>query len=824
MVETHRIVRAWLESPSSGIIELDRDWTDPARPQFSLGRHCPVPQALAPAPGLPAARTYGYFFDSNAGQVTFVLPLEHGCDIDPARDAVYLAGDFNGWDEVVGRKEWQLEPAELEGERVLAWRGDAARFLGWGQRFKFVTGEYQWLLPPVDAPNLVRDEQGNVNRFIDPDRTGWHLWRFNIREPLSLAETWMVGWADGTGTAVPLFPGNFFFELRSDLPLGALVRGRETVFRIFAPRARSVVVWISTPGGTEEEAPAAAESFALARRSDPDGAAGVWEIALNRNLHGWFYWYTLDGVREGPGPNGFDPSMRVLDPYALATVGRSGPGIVLDANWVGKGDRGFRTPAWHDLVMAEVHVRDLVAHAPITCDARDRLGFSGLRAWVESPGFYLSRLGVNCVELQPVHEFDNIAADEYHWGYMTNSYFAPESSYAREPEKASGIRELQELVAAFHRRGIAVVLDVVFNHVGVPAHLMFVDRLYYFEQDAGGELTNWSGCGNDLRARSAMARRLIIDSCVHYLEAFGVDGFRFDLAELLGVDVLRDVEVALKRVKPDVILIAEPWSFRGHIAGALRDTGWASWNDGYRDFLREYIRGGGSAARLEYFLRGSPWYFAKWPAQTINYTESHDDRTWIDVITENPNHDGGVPSANDRRRTHLMASVLFMSIGVPMISAGQDFLRSKQGVNNTYQRGDLNALDYRRLYRYLGTHAYFADWIAFRRGEHGRLLRQWARPAEGFFNFFHDAGTPALAAVYNADSSQGSTRLLFAINPSMSDVTLAVGGQVAGDDPGTWTLLADQERFYSTEARGVLRPVDPELWLPALSCALWISR
>ena len=120
---------------------------------------------------------------------------------------------------------------------------------------------------------------------------------------------------------------------------------------------------------------------------------------------------------------------------------------------------------------------------------------------------------------------------------------------------------------------------------------------------------------------------------VQVLEVYGVDGFRFDLAELLGLDVLRDIEAALKRVRPDVILIAEPWSFRGHLAGALRDTGWASWNDGYRDFVRDYVRGNGDPARMEYFLRGSPWYFAKWPAQTVNYTESHDDRAWIDVIT-----------------------------------------------------------------------------------------------------------------------------------------------------------------------------------------------
>jgi pullulanase len=812
----HRIVRAWLDSLTSGIIELDRDWTENRSPRFTLGKQCPAPGGLAPAPGLPAGRAYGYFLNAQ-GEISFVLPLERGCEIDPARDEVFLAGDFNRWEAAVGAAEWRMRPVVLEGEKVLMWTGDAARFLAVpGERFKFVTGENQWLMPPGDAPNLTRDEHGNVNRYLDPQRTGWHLWRFSVAEPLSLAEAWSVAWADrpGSGTSIPLVPGDFFYELKSHLPLGALVRGQQTIFRIFAPRARSVTLVICAEPDLEDT-----QSFPLERRPDADGVAGVWETGLNRNLHGWYYWYSIDGVRDGAVGSNFDPSRRVLDPYAWATVGHDGPGIVIDRAWLGHGDRGFPTPAWHDLIIAEAHVRDLTAYAPIVATPEERLGFTGLRRWVESEDFHLHHLGVNAVELQPVHEFDNVSVDEYHWGYMTNSYFAPESSYALDPAKASGLRELQALVAAFHQRGIAVIIDVVFNHQGVPAHLMFVDRLYYFEQDAEGRLANWSGCGNDLRARSAMARRMIIDSCLHLIDAFGVDGFRFDLAELLGVDVLREIEAALKRVKPDVILIAEPWSFRGHIAGALRDTGWASWNDGYRDFVRGYVRGDGTAQRLEYFLRGSPWYFAKWPAQTINYTESHDDRAWIDVITENPGNDGFNPTPNDRRRTHLMAAILFMSIGVPMLSAGQDFLRSKRGVNNTYQRGDLNALDYHRLHRYRSTHAYFADWIAFRRGDTGRLLRQWARPSEGFFAFFHAAGSPALVVLYNADRSQGPVRLLFAINPTFTDETIRVGGDIAA---GKWVQLADQDQFYAR--RGPSAPITADLPVPALSCGLWQSE
>ena len=818
----HRIVRAWLESPSSGIVELSHDWTARQEPRFTLGTQCPMPSSLAPAPGLPAGRTYGYFLNPQ-GEITFLLPLEHGCDIDPARDTVYLAGDFNGWQAAVGDPAWRMQPATIEGERVLRWTGDAARFLaGPALRFKFVTGENQWLTPADDAPNAVRDDDGNFNRQLDPTRTGWHLWRFTLAEPLSLAESVNVAWAEAEmddAPPVPLVPGRFFYELKSRLPLGAIVRGGKTVFRLFAPRARAVTVAVCRDRAEMETD--AVQRFALALRADADGAAGVWEVTLDRNLHLWIYWYSVEGAAH---ESGFDPAMRVLDPYALATLGRDGPGLVLDRAWIGIGDRDFKTPAWHDLVIAEAHVRDLAANAPVSASGEERRGFTGLKKWVESPDFYLHRLGVNCVELQPVQEFDNVTTEEYHWGYMTNNFFAPESSYALAPEKASGVKELQELVAAFHARGIAVVLDVVFNHVGVPAHLLFIDRLYYFEEDASGKPANWSGCGNDLRARSAMARRLIIDSCLHLIEAYGVDGFRFDLAELLGVEVLREIEAALKRTKPDVILIAEPWSFRGHIAGALRDTGWASWNDGYRDFVRDYVRGAGAADRMEYFLRGSPWYFAKWPAQTVNYTESHDDRTWIDMITENPWFEGSSPTANDRRRTHLMAATLFMSLGIPMIAAGQDFLRSKHGVNNTYLRGDLNALDYRRAYRFVGTHGYFADWIAFRRGETGRLLRQWARPSEGFFEFFRAGDGRALAAIYNADHSQGRTRLLFAINPTMADVTIPLGEAVAGGGGAPWKQRADHDRFFPQESHGLTVPVEAELFLPALGCGLWVSE
>jgi len=811
---TPAIVRAWLDSLTSGVVELRRNWSEGSLPVIRLAPKGPKLKALEPAPSLVAARAFGYVLTA-PGTIAFVLPIEHGCAIDPAKDRLYLAGDFNGWQEAVGAAAWELKPAKLDGEKVLMWTGPAEKYLvDPPVRFKYVTGEHIWLNPANDAPNVVRDANGTSNQFVDPARTGDHYWRFTVSRPLDLAQQWLVSMAGGP--AVQLAPGRFFFELHSDLPLGATVERDRTVFRLFAPRARAVTLHLQS----DLAAPDLVTTQTLVRRADTAKDAGIWEVTVMRNLHRHFYWYTLEVNAEAAIL--LDPNQAVLDPYALATVDRGGPGIVLERSWVGWAEPGFKTPAWQDLVMVEAHVRDLAAHAPVNATALERRGFTGLRKWVESPEFYLDELGVNCVELQPIQEFDNRTPEEYHWGYMTNNFFAPESSYALAPEAASGLREFRDLVAAFHRRGLAVVLDVVYNHVGEPAHLLGIDRLYYFEQGPDGKLTNWSGCGNDLRASAAMAKRLIIDSCRHLIEAFGVDGFRFDLAELLGVDVLRDIETALKKVKPDVILIAEPWSFRGHIAGALRDTGWASWNDGYRDFVREYVLGRGAAERLEYFLRGSPWYFAKWPAQTVNYTQSHDDKAWIDLITENPDGDGFQPTANDRRRTHLMAAVLFMSVGIPMLASGQDFFHSKRGVSNTYQRGDLNALDYRRMYRYLGTHAYFADWIAFRRGPHGILLRHFSRPSEGFFQFFRTKDSPALAVLCNADRSKGPMRALFAINPGPQDVVLPI--PVSVSTLGPWRQLADHERFYERKVTGGLHSPAGELLVPALGCSLWVCE
>jgi pullulanase/glycogen debranching enzyme len=590
--------------------------------------------------------------------------------------------------------------------------------------------------------------------------------------------------------------------------LGAQVDDRKTAFRLFAPRASQVTVVFFKHLDVPEPT-----CLDLKRLDD-----GVWEGRHPANLHGWYYYYRVESRRRGSSVH-FNKDFRILDPYALAAVGPAGPGIVWDVRRIKPPAAELDPPAWHDLVILEAHVRDLIASAPVDLDDEDRLGFTGLRKWLDAYGCYIKSLGVNAIELQPVQEIgDHYDKRDYHWGYMPTNYFSPESSYAQVPECGSQIEEFQELVAAFHRQGMAVILDVVYNHVGEPNHLLHIDKEYYFHLDEEGNLTNWSGCGNDLRCDTPMGRRLIVDSLTHLVETYDLDGFRFDLAELIGANVLKEIEVALKRVKPSIVLIAEPWSFRGHIALDLKSTGFASWNDGYRNFLRDYVLGQGNQEGLRYFMNGSLSHLAAWPAQTVNYVESHDDHCWIDKITENPDHQGRFPTPNDRRRTHLMVAILMSSLGIPMLAAGQDFLRSKNGIHNSYRSGDVNAIDYHRLLAFSGSHEYFRRWIRFRLSESGRVFRLESRPTDGYLRFFGAEHGSALAALFNADFSRGRKRLLFAVNPHHAPMHIGLGHLQLAD----WRQLADHERFEPSGLKCALLPcAHSRLELPPLTCGLW---
>ena len=784
----NKVLRIWRESRDCGLVALDGDWNgEPIAGFPSQWKSDDGAGEFSPLSPTERGSLCGYV--RLGDQALFLVePILYPFLLRPGAKA-YLAGPFNDWEKAGGNDDWLLNLRE-DGLFGLEkpW-GEMARLAPFP--FKFINGDGKWLNPPDEAPNVEQSMPGARNFIFRKDRSHRDLLRFSI--PPDFASETIDELAER------LIPEGWF---------GVRVESGETRFRLFAPRANEVTVHLS------ENLP----SFPSETHSLAKDESGAWEIDLPTDLSGWFYAYRVGGSNEETCAD-FNQSVEVLDPYALACVGPTGPGIVLDSRTVGSTiPSPFVSPAREDLVIIEAHVRDLLAKASLDLTPSERLGFAGLAKWIRSDDCYLSQLGANAVELQPVLEPDAETREEYFWGYMPVNFFAPASHYSLNPEQASGIREFQEVVAAFHGKGMAVILDLVYNHVGVPNHLARVDKGLYFATDKFGRLTNHSGCGNDLRSNSSAARRLVIDSLKYLVRTFDVDGFRLDLAELLGIELLREIERELLDIKPSLHLIAEPWSFRGRLPDAMSETTYSLWGDDLREGLLKYARGKGDASSVLRWLQGSPDSVPSRPSQTVNYVESHDDYAFIDRLTERSRRNASNPTELDVRRHRLALAVLLASPGVPMLSAGQDFLRSKKGVRNTYLRGALNALDYSLLEKHPEHHAYIRDWIALRLSETGKLLRPVEHPPRSYYQSFQSKDGQAAALLINADQSRGSRRLLFAVNPlANKDVLLPVTPEQFGEP----VLVADSEKVSTQGLQDIFARRDGFLRLPSVSSAMW---
>ena len=423
---------------------------------------------------------------------------------------------------------------------------------------------------------------------------------------------------------------------------------------------------------------------------------------------------------------------------------------------------------------------------------------------------------MNALELLPCTDYERDGPEEYHWGYMPISAFAPAMPYAWDDAKSVNATEaFRDLVRACHEAGLAVIMDLVLNHFGAPNALQAIDPSYYYRVDAEDKLSNWSGCGNDVRAEAPMFRRLVLASLQHWTQTLGVDGVRLDLAELLGTPLLREIEEDFRAQRPEKILIAEPWSFRGYIARDLDHTTWTSWDDAFRELLPSYVRGHAHASDLLHQMAACAFR----PAARLRYAQSHDDMAWLDRITEQPGADALEPTASDILRTRLMHVILLCSAGIPMLSAGQDFLMTKRGVANTWRRGDLNRLDPARLELFRDEHEFVAQLIRFRLSPQGAGLRPRQAVSPGWMKASLQSGGEAFVAVFNADGQLGPERILVACNPQGSPVELPLPELAAWQPvvlsprPGTRHASAEAPQIQSST-----------LSLPALGCGVWVVK
>ncbi len=552
--------------------------------------------------------------------------------------------------------------------------------------------------------------------------------------------------------------------LGAPYPLGATWDGGGVNFALYSECATGVDLCLFE----HPDDPRELHRIRLTERTDQ-----VWHGYIPGLRPGQLYGYRVYGPYDPANGQRFNDSKLLIDPYARALAGqvRWGEEVFAYVPHSKDGDleRDYRDSAWnipkavvidpgfdweldaapcaplHQLVIYEVHVKGFSKQLPSLPEE-----LRGTYAGLGSPEAirYFKRLGVNALELLPIHQ----RADEWHlverklvnyWGYNTIGYFAPEASYSASGVMGEQVREFKQMVKNLHSAGIEVILDVVYNHTAEGDHLgptlafRGIDNKEYYRLNADDPryYQDYTGCGNTLNVMQPRVLQLIMDSLRYWVTEMHVDGFRFDLASALARQshAVSKLSAFFNIIHQDPILsrvklIAEPWDVGegGYQVGNFPVL-WAEWNGRYRDTVRRYWKGDeGHIRDIAYRLAGSPDLYhstGKRPYASINFVTSHDGFTLADLVSYNDKHneangegnrDGennnlswncGVEGPSDdtailvlrRRQRRNFLCTLFLSQGVPMLSSGDEYGKSQKGNNNAYCQD--NALNWLRWER-----------------------------------------------------------------------------------------------------------------------------
>jgi glycogen operon protein len=488
------------------------------------------------------------------------------------------------------------------------------------------------------------------------------------------------------------------------------------------------------------------------------------------------YGFRMDGPWEPVVGHRFDQTKILMDPYAKVIGGRDTWGItpnwddvyqhrarpVLDDfDW--EDDTPLAKPI-EDLIIYESHVRSFTRHP--SSGVREAGTFAGIIAKIP----YLKQLGVNCLELLPIYEFDEFENSRVHpetgemlynyWGYSTVGFFAPKAGYAATGKHGMQVDEFKNLVKQLHENDIEIILDVVFNHTaegnerGPYISFRGIDNQTYYMLTPEGYYFNFSGTGNTLNCNNPIVRNMVLDCLRYWAAEYHIDGFRFDLAAILGrapngaplsnPPLLEGL--AYDPILAKCKLIAEAWDAGGlYQVGSFPAYGrWAEWNGKYRDAVRKFVKGdSGLIGEIAQRVQGSPdLYASRGPTASVNFITAHDGFTLMDLVSYNEKHnwDNGENNndgANDNeswncgwegptdnpeinalrhRQIKNFLAIMMTSQGIPMILMGDEVGRTQNGNNNTYcHDNELNWLDWGLLEQNADLLHFFSNVIAFRK-------------------------------------------------------------------------------------------------------------
>ncbi|HLK80757.1 MAG TPA: glycogen debranching protein GlgX [Xanthobacteraceae bacterium] len=649
------------------------------------------------------------------------------------------------------------------------------------------------------------------------------------------------------------------------LPLGAWVLGEGVNFAIFSRHATSVELLLYD--SPDDKAPSARVVL------DPGAhrTGDIWHVWEKGVRPGQCYAYRVDGPYEPERGLRFNQNRLLIDPYARALTGVSsadferargyGPSSSTDdrsltlpdnALYVAKAivveqdfdccDRQLKRP-WQETIIYETHVRGLTAHTS------SGVKHPGTYGGVIEKLPYLKSLGVTAVEFLPLQEFnenelrrtnpETAQRLRNYWGYNTVGFFAPKESYS---SRGAGeqVAEFKEMVRELHAAGIEVILDIALTHTaegderGPTLSFRGLENpIYYLVADGGRRYLDYSGCGNTLNCNHPVVREFILNCLRHWAIEMHVDGFRFDLAAILGRDESGNLvsnaplleRIAEDPILRDVKLIAEAWDAGGaYLVGSFPGQRWSEWNGRYRDDVRRFWRGDpGMAAAFASRICGSADIYqraGKEPLNSINFLTCHDGFTLTDLVryerkhneanrednrdgteanfsrnhgVEGESSDPGVCALRLRQMKNLVAT-LMLSRGVPMLLGGDEFGRTQHGNNNAYcQDNETSWYDWSLTDRNHELLRFVRALIAFRKA-HPVLSREqfytadevsWFNPSGDYPDW--SAPEPTLGCVIR-DLEGPLAYLCLLVNAGEREVTF----QVPSPAPGThWRRVID---------------------------------
>ncbi len=618
------------------------------------------------------------------------------------------------------------------------------------------------------------------------------------------------------------------------LPFGATMVPNGVNFSIYSSAVYSCTLVLFKKGASE---PYVEIDFPEDFRIGHTYAMVVFDLDVE-NLE---YGYRMDGPFKPEEGHRFDKTKILSDPYAKAIGGRdqwlAPPNwdniyphrsrlVFEDFDW--EGDKPLETPI-EDLVVYEAHVRGFTNHP--SSGVKNKGTFAGVSEKIK----YLLDLGINCIELMPIYEFDEYEHSKEnpetgellvnYWGYSTLNFFSPKSGYAATGKYGMQVDELKTLIKELHKNGIEVMLDVVFNHTAEGDHrgptISFkgIDNKAYYMLTPDGYYYNFSGTGNTLNCNHPVVRNMVLDCLRYWASEYHIDGFRFDLAAILGRaqdgSPLSNPPLLESLAHDPVLgkckLIAEAWDAGGlYQVGSFPAYGrWAEWNGKYRDTLRRLLKGEeGLIGDLSQGLQGSPdLYASRGTAAGVNFITCHDGFTLYDLFAYNEKHndangennndgndnnyswncgwegetdDPGINTLRHRQIKNAL-SLLMVSQGVPMILMGDEMGRTKYGNNNTYcHDNELNWLNWDLIDKNSDIYCFSKHIINFRRNHPVLRNRDHFRNMD-----YKDTGYPDISfhgvQAWNADWSESSRVIAIMLdgghakNGFVQDDTIYVG-------------------------------------------------